>query len=431
MNTTMRDAGRRVRPWIIALLVVVAVALVAATWIVATVFQSPAQRQAAAEPPPAQPVVVEATKGDLVDRTTMMAEATLDDPRTVTVPLAEGTSVVTGVGVAAGQALNAGAVVIWTNDRPVFALRGPFPFFRDIGEGDSGEDVRMFQQALADIGYGIAPDGDFGAFTAQCVRDLYRGVGAAAPLRDPVAKAGDTASPTAAAAATATAATQATVAQPAGAASGTTQATAPKKQVFVPKSEVMILPALPAQVAAIPAVGTVLSGENSELRLSGTGVALSGKVPGSTAVKLNSSMTGTAQAGGQTIPVKIGSVKAGTEPTDGAAAGTQGSQGAQAAGDPSQSTVVFVPVDGVFPPEWAGNSQVLITLDLTPALTGALLVPQRAVAADASGTDTVLLKQDDGSFVQTQVQLKACVDGMCALAETDAVAVGSRLRVDR
>lgn len=435
-------APRPRRWWIAVLAVVLAAALVAGTWVAASRFQSPAQREAAAQPPPAQPVVVDATRGDLVNRTTMMATAALDNPRTVPLPATQGTAVVTAAGATAGGSLASGSVVTWVNGRPVLALRGPFPLYRDIGPGDEGDDVRLLQQALADLGYGIDPDGQFGAYTAQCVDDLYQSVGSTAPTRQVAATATGRASSDAPAAAgassTAPSAAPSAAApgtDPAGSSSGSGTAagsagtagspssTTPKTETYVSAAEILVLPALPARVAAVPAVGTVLSADTATIGLSDSGIGLSGKVPGDVAYKLAVGATGTAQVGDRTIPVRVSEIR---EPSAASAADGQGDAASQ--GDPSQSTVVFAHVEGDLPADWVGNTQILVTLDLTAPIADAVLVPQRAIANDATGANSALVRQPDGSFVQTPVQVQGCVGGMCALAGDDLD--GATVRVD-
>jgi D-alanyl-D-alanine carboxypeptidase len=44
---------------------------------------------------------------------------------------------------------------------------------RSLKQGDTGEDVRKVQQWMADHGYVVAVDGDYGPATAACVKKLY------------------------------------------------------------------------------------------------------------------------------------------------------------------------------------------------------------------------------------------------------------------
>lgn len=76
--------------------------------------------------------------------------------------------VVTAVG---GGEISAGDVIYEVADTPVAAVQGERPFYRDLVQGDSGEDVAQLQQALVDLGHMNGdPDARFGAGTAAAVR---------------------------------------------------------------------------------------------------------------------------------------------------------------------------------------------------------------------------------------------------------------------
>lgn len=428
MTTTRSSTTRSHRRarWVAAA-VAAALTLVVVTWAVASSFQSPAQREAAAVPPTAQPVLVDVTRTDLVERTTTMASATRDQARTLAIPRPAGTAVVTADGVTAGTSLSSGQVVTWVNDRPVIALRGPFPLFRDIGEGDSGEDVRMVQQALADLGYGINPDGSFGSYTASCLKDLYRANGSTVPTRaaEEASAAAGSATPSTQTPATAAGDTQASAPSSAG---GTS---ASKKEVYLPVSEVLVVTHLPGQVGSVPGVGTTLTDANASLVLTGDTLTLGAQVPGPVAVRLSQEVTGTAELDGQSVPVQVSAVTA----TPVGATGT-GSDGGQAGSQEQSgtSTVTFTATQRAFPAEWADHQDVLVTLDLTKPLTDVLTVPQRAVSTDSTGASSVLLLTEDSSFHQVSVTVQACVGGVCAIAEPDpstGLVEGSHVRVDR
>ena len=156
---TVHTGKRTKRRFIIVTVIVAALALIGATWVAASQFQSSAQRAAAAAPPAAQPVLVAIEKTDLVERTTMKANARRSGERKFTLPKAGATSVITAQGIQQGQELRSGTVITWINDRPLIALSGGFPLYRDLGTGDTGEDVRMIQKALQGLGYDLRPSG--------------------------------------------------------------------------------------------------------------------------------------------------------------------------------------------------------------------------------------------------------------------------------
>lgn len=286
-DATAPGIKNRTKLWIGAGLVL-ALILIGVTWIVALQFQSPTQRETAAQPPPAQPVTVEVAKGDLIEQTTTMATASQASQRSIAMPLDGDITVVTGGGAAKGSDSTATAT--------------PTP---------------------------------------------------QAPAK-------------------------------------------PKKQVVVRRADFVVLEGLPAHVVSVPGLGTVLDAE-SKLVLSGGQIT-------------------TAALGEQSVPVKIASIAA-EKTTEGQPDG--------------QSRVTFVPVEGAFPVDWAGHEDVLATLDLSEPLKDVLIVPQRAVAIDASGGGNVLVEDPDGAFTQASVKVLGCVSGMCALGDQGEVAVGSRLRVDQ
>ena len=62
--------------------------------------------------------------------------------------------------------------------RPVFALRGSSPAFRDMAPGTSGGDVRQLEEALARLGFDPGPiDGNYDQKTSAAVERMYRKAG--------------------------------------------------------------------------------------------------------------------------------------------------------------------------------------------------------------------------------------------------------------
>lgn len=64
--------------------------------------------------------------------------------------------------------------ILRIDDSPVYLIQGDLPFYRDLGPGSSGEDVRQLQQALVLAGHLAEADvdGRFGARTFRAVREL-------------------------------------------------------------------------------------------------------------------------------------------------------------------------------------------------------------------------------------------------------------------
>jgi hypothetical protein len=83
-----------------------------------------------------------------------------------------------------------GHVIAEIDGRPIVALRGSLPAYRDLHEGDSGPDVAQLQAALIRLGYpDFDPSGFFGLSTADALGLLYHQLGYSAPTyRPPVKK---------------------------------------------------------------------------------------------------------------------------------------------------------------------------------------------------------------------------------------------------
>lgn len=91
-------------------------------------------------------------------------------------------SVVTHVAVELDTQISSGNVLGRVSGRPVIVLNLPFSLYRDITDGDVGDDVRALQEALKSLSlYTGEVDGVYGASTAQAVTALYRNNGLVPP----------------------------------------------------------------------------------------------------------------------------------------------------------------------------------------------------------------------------------------------------------
>lgn len=148
------------------------------------VVKSPAQAAAEAEPPAQDvltaPVDERVLKDSVVLRGTVVAGQSVD----VTVSGSNAVTGTTGAVVTkaparAGTAIKAGQVLVEISGRPVFALKGKVPVYRDLKSGATGDDVAQLQDALADLGHGSGSDprGTFGAGTRQALAAFYTSIG--------------------------------------------------------------------------------------------------------------------------------------------------------------------------------------------------------------------------------------------------------------
>jgi HlyD family secretion protein len=154
--------------------------------------RSPAQRLAETAPPARSvltaPVELRVLRDTVVLRGLVGADVTV--PVTPSAP--EGArGLVTAVRVEAGERFDAGQVLVEVGGRPVFALPGTVPAFRDLRPGMRGGDVSQAQSALRALGYLTGePDGVYGAATREAVAALYADLGYDAPIAgDPAAVA--------------------------------------------------------------------------------------------------------------------------------------------------------------------------------------------------------------------------------------------------
>jgi len=77
-----------------------------------------------------------------------------------------------------GQVISQGQTLYQVNGSPVVLLYGAMPLYRDLSEGDSGQDVRAVNAALAALGYHTTATSDsYSARTATAVRKLQGTMG--------------------------------------------------------------------------------------------------------------------------------------------------------------------------------------------------------------------------------------------------------------
>ncbi|WP_417563586.1 hypothetical protein [Microbacterium sp.] len=91
--------------------------------------------------------------------------------------------VVSAAGVRAGKPIVYGQLIAEVSGRPVFSWPRAAPLYRDLIEGDTGNDVRGVQTVLRKLGkLDAEPDGIFGARTLNALARLYAGAGYELPV---------------------------------------------------------------------------------------------------------------------------------------------------------------------------------------------------------------------------------------------------------
>src|SRR6266704_1521383 len=93
------------------------------------------------------------------------------------------TVTVTRLPVRPGDRVRPGQLLAEIDGRPIVALRGRLPPYRDLREGDAGPDVTQLQRALESLGYAdFDPPGELGPSTALALLLFYRHLGYHAPI---------------------------------------------------------------------------------------------------------------------------------------------------------------------------------------------------------------------------------------------------------
>ncbi|MFE5594267.1 peptidoglycan-binding protein [Streptomyces sp. NPDC056549] len=150
--------------------------------VAARVIKSPAQAAAdTAAPPPSvitAPVEHRVLKEAVILRGAVRASQTVQVSASVSGG-AGGAPVVTKMNVNAGDTFRSGRVLMEVSGRPVIALKGSVPVYRDLKPGAEGEDVAQLQSALRERGHDTGGDesGLFGPGTKAALTAFYRSVG--------------------------------------------------------------------------------------------------------------------------------------------------------------------------------------------------------------------------------------------------------------
>ncbi|MEE4543461.1 peptidoglycan-binding domain-containing protein [Streptomyces sp. V4-01] len=391
--------------------------VVAAQWV-----QSPSQAVADTRPPKASVITAQAVRQVL--RSTVVLRGTFSDGRTVSaaptsVAATDASSqpsqlVVTGVYVHPGQKVRAAQVLVEYSGRPIIALAGVLPAYRDLTFGAQGKDVTQLQSALRESGYATGGDakGSFGAGTESAVKRLYGGLGYPVPV---------------------------STAGPAGPTAGNDKAppaapTAPVAHAMVPASEVLFMPSLPARVVSVPVqVGDPVKGPVVTLARGGMTLVgqldptQSGLVAAGMRAQVLSEVTG-AEADGTVESVGALVVPGSGKEGDGGGDGAAGAPAAMGGG-------AYLPL--VIRPSkpWDGRfaaQDVRITLTAAATDTPVLAVPQAAISARADARTTVTVMDPSGTQHVVPVKAGVSADGLvqvtplggARLAPGDKVVVG-------
>ncbi|MEU7006848.1 peptidoglycan-binding domain-containing protein [Streptomyces sp. NPDC046332] len=446
-------AAARRRRWVLA----VAVGAVLATGGglgAALLVKSPAQAAAEAAPPAPDvltaPVEHRVLTSSVVTRGEVVAGQSVDVIPQVSAGEGAARSVITKIQARPGDAVRAGQVLLEVSGRPVFALEGSLPVYRDLRPGSTGDDVRQLQRALRKLGHGTGSDaeGRFGAGTKAALGALYRSLGydpvSATPEGDgdPVEEARGQVTaaqraledameapkpdPKASASAGAGAADDGGDRRKAERRAREDLAAARKKLSaaeaaagpMLPAAEVVFLQSFPARVDSVSAkVGGEATG--TAMKLSAGRLVVQAHVPEyqkdlirpGSAGEIYSEVTGAA-AKGRVASVSDTPVQAGATGGEG-----QGTQDSTDAGQGVTGWLVEITPDTRLSADLTGQDvRVTVVAASTPGK--ALVVPVTAISSGADGRTTVTVLEGDGDRRRVEIRTGTAGDGFVAVVPT-------------
>lgn len=264
---------------------VLALALLGATgtaWYFALQARTPAQRAEETAQPEDSVITVRVDQDQLIDTLEFDAELGRTGDFSVPAPDApEGidTALASKLPLEVGDEVKAGTVLLEVSGRPMIALEGDVPAYRDLTEGDTGPDVEQLQLALQQI-YGTPKTGTFDARTIDDVKKLYDNAGYDhATTSEEVVEENTDAENTDE---TDTENTDENDAENTGGGQANTV-----ERVTVPASEIVFLPDLPMQVSKINAKQSAPVGTDAVMVLASGDWKLEAKLDGETASELN------------------------------------------------------------------------------------------------------------------------------------------------
>lgn len=369
----------------IVLVVAAAAALVSVGGIAGTALvRSPAQVAADTRPP--APNVISAPVVRQVLSRTVVFRGTFSDGRTISATPSSlaGVSdnaggsrlVITGVPVHAGESVRAGEPLVEYSGRPVFALPGAIPAYRDLVPTDSGKDVAQLQRALKSLGYntGVDPTGTFGEGTKHAVTRLYSAMGYDAPRANQ---------------------------KPGG--------------VMLPSSEVVFVPTLPARVVSVPvAVGDDVKGP--VVTLARGGMELTGAMDPADEglVKVGMVATVLSETTGDQAKAVVAGIGSLTTPKPGAS-------------DAGTAAGAYIPLrigpDRPWPAAFDGQD-VRITVTAAATTGPVLAVPEAAISSGADAQTTISVLETGGRQRVVPVATGVSADGMVQVTPVNSPLAG-------
>ncbi|MDT0431806.1 MULTISPECIES: efflux RND transporter periplasmic adaptor subunit [Streptomyces] len=463
-NAVERSTENRVGParrkWVAAV-VIGAVALTGAGLVASVVIKSPAQALADAGPPPRDVLTAKVERRVLEDsvivRGSVTAAQSLEITPTVRGEDGAGAPVVTKLALRTGDTVKAGQVLFEVSGRPVFALKGKLPVYRDLKPESSGDDVAQLQRALGELGHATGGDrsGFFGAGTKAALTSFYASVG-----YEPVPAQADGGSAVAEAQNAVTAAERALedlrdAAAPTGeqgAQKGADDGTAVSRQraeeraladrdearqtladaraadgPMLPAGEVVYMEGFPARVDAVTAkVGT--SVEGPVMTLSAGALVVQGHLQSyqKGLVRVGQKVEILSEVSGVTAAARVALVS--STPETGQDPSPNGDAGAAPAAPAAGEYRLEVRPDKPLDTQLVGQD-VRLTIQAASTKGKALVVPISAISSAADGRTVVTVQEADGTQRRVRVRPGTTGDGYAEIVPQngDALSVGDEV----
>ncbi|MEZ5374939.1 MAG: peptidoglycan-binding protein [Acidimicrobiales bacterium] len=166
---------------LLAAVAAVAVASTGVGWVAGQRIKSPAEIASETAPPTPSLITVPVESRVLSSTVIVRGTVTFDEQTDISVTGAGasgGSAIITRVPLQPGDQLTEGAVLAEISGRPVIALQGDLPVFRNLTPGLQGPDVAQLEAALIRLGYDPGSvDTNYDAATETAVEALYRDLG--------------------------------------------------------------------------------------------------------------------------------------------------------------------------------------------------------------------------------------------------------------
>lgn len=186
-------------------------------------------------------------------------------------------------------------------------------------------------------------------------------------------------------------------------------------------SDAIFVPVANAKVVSAPKTGEILSGETKLVVTDGSS-GLVATIPEKETGGIKPGVEAVAMYKGSNVAITVVSVTEVKTTPDGKPLPEDNKT--------KNFTVTFAPKEqGVF--NDLGDQQVLLSVPRTKPILGQLVVPQRAISQDSTGTTSVLVKQGN-QYQAVRVESLGCVAGQCAVKPINGqLKEGDMIRVDQ